>query len=153
TISLVAALGTLISGLSQPLLGRLFDQFGGRRVILVSLGLFGVATLFCALTFHLVFFLVVFGLVMSIAGSGASLTTTNALLSRWFQRQRAMVLSLSTAGASVGGLLLVPFAMAVLQRTNWRLTWVALGALILVVAIPIAWSFLRNDPIEMGLWP
>jgi len=153
TISLVAALGMLISGLSQPLLGQLFDRFGGRRVILVSLGLFGATTLLCALTFHLVFFLVVFGLVMSIAGSGASLTITNALLSRWFQRQRAMVLSLSTAGASTGGLLLVPFAMAVLQWTNWRLTWVALGALILVVALPMAWLFLRNDPTEMGLWP
>ena len=153
TISLVAALGMLISGLSQPLLGQLFDRFGGRRVVLVSLGLFGIATLLCALTFHLVFFLVVFGLVMSIAGSGASLTITNALLSRWFQRQRAMVLSLSTAGASTGGLLLVPFAMAVLQWTNWRLTWVALGALILVVALPMAWLFLRNDPTEMGLWP
>ena len=153
TISLVAALGFLINGLSQPLLGRLFDRFGGRKVILVSLALFGATTVLCALTFHLVFFLVTFGLLMSIAWSGASLTTTNALLSRWFQRQRAMVLSLSTAGASAGGLLLVPFAMSILQQTNWRMTWVALGALILVVALPLAWLFLRNDPTEMGLWP
>ena len=36
TISLVAALGLLINGLSQPLLGRLFDRFGGRRVILAG---------------------------------------------------------------------------------------------------------------------
>ena len=50
TISLVAALGFLINGLSQPLLGRLFDQFGGRRVILISLALFGATTVLCALT-------------------------------------------------------------------------------------------------------
>lgn len=153
TISLVAALGFLINGLSQPLLGRLCDRFGGRQVILISLALVGATTVLCALTFHLVFFLVIFGLLMSIAWSGASLTTTNVLLSRWFQRQRAMVLSLSTAGASAGGLLLVPLAMAILQQTGWRLTWVALGALILVIALPLAWLFLRNDPAEMGLWP
>jgi len=153
TISLAAAIGFLVNGLSQPWLGRLCDRFGGRQVILVSLALFGGTTVLCALTFHLVFFLVIFGLLMSIAWSGASLTTTNALLSRWFQRQRATVLSLSTAGASAGGLLLVPFAMYVLQRTDWRLTWVALGALIFVVALPLAFLFLRNDPTDMGLRP
>jgi MFS family permease len=89
---------------------------------------------------------VVFGVIMSIAWSGTSLTTTSALLSRWFQRKRATVLSLSTAGASAGGLLLVPLAMTVLQWTNWRMTWVALGVLILVVGMPLAFFFLQDDP-------
>ena len=63
------------------------------------------------------------------------------------------MLSLSTAGASAGGLLLVPFAMYVLQRTDWRMTWVALGTLIFVVAWPLAYFFLRNDPTDLGLLP
>jgi MFS family permease len=40
-ISLVAAIGSLINGFSQPLLGQIFDTFGGRKVILVSLAIFG----------------------------------------------------------------------------------------------------------------
>jgi MFS family permease len=91
--------------------------------------------------------------LMSIAWSGTSLTTTSALLSRWFQRRRATVLSLSTAGASAGGLLLVPMAMAVLQQTDWRMTWVALGGLVLVVALPLAFVFLRDYPTDLGLLP
>jgi Major Facilitator Superfamily/AAA domain len=120
TISLVAAIGSLINGFSQPLLGQIFDTFGGRKVILVSLAIFGGTTLLLALTFNIVFFIVIFGLLMSMASSGTSLTITSALLSRWFQRKRATVLSLSTAGASAGGLLLVPLAMYVLQRTGRR---------------------------------
>jgi MFS family permease len=100
-----------------------------------------------------VFLILVFGVLMSIAWSGASLTTTSALLSRWFQRRRATVLSLSTAGASAGGLLLVPLAMAVLQWTDWRMTWVVLGGLVLVVAWPLAFVFLRDDPTDLGLLP
>jgi MFS family permease len=153
TVSLAAALGFLVNGLSQPFVGQLFDTLGGRKVILASLAMFGVATILLALTFHIVFLIAVFGIIMSIAWSGASLTTTSALLSRWFQRRRATVLSLSTAGASAGGLLLVPLAMYVLQRSDWRMTWVVLGALVLVVALPLAFVFLQDDPIDLGLLP
>jgi MFS family permease len=153
TISLAAALGFLVNGLSQPFVGRLFDTLGGRKVILASLAMFGVTTILLALTFHILFLILVFGGLMAIAWSGASLTTTSALLSHWFQRRRATVLSLSTAGASAGGLLLVPLAMAVLQRTDWRITWVALGGLVLVVAWPLAFVFLRDDPTDLGLLP
>jgi MFS family permease len=143
TISLAAAIGFLVNGLSQPFLGRLYDRCGGRRVIVASLALFGVGTICLSLTFNALFFILLFGLGLSIAWSGASLTTTNALLTRWFQRQRATVLGLSTAGASAGGLLLIPLATSLLDRTDWRLTWVALGALILVLALPLA----------LGAWP
>jgi MFS family permease len=153
TISLVAALGSLVNGFSQPLLGQIFDTFGGRKVILVSLAIFGGTTLLLALTFNILFFILIFGLLMAMASSGTSLTISSALLSRWFQRKRATVLSLSTAGASTGGLLLVPFAMYVLQRTDWRMTWVALGTLIFVVAWPLAYIFLRDDPTDLGLLP
>jgi MFS family permease len=153
TISLAAAIGFLVNGLSQPFLGRLFDTFGGRKVIVASLAVFGITTVLLALTSHIVFLIVVFGGIMSIAWSGASLTTTSALLSRWFHRQRATVLSLSTAGASAGGLLLVPLAMYVLQQAGWRMTWVALGVLVLVVALPLAWCYLRDDPADLGLLP
>ena len=153
TISLAASLGFLVNGLSQPFVGRMFDTLGGRRVILASLATVGIMTIFLALTFHILFLILVFGVLMSIAWSGASLTTTSALLSRWFRRQRTTVLSLSTAGASAGGLLLVPLAMTILQRTDWRLTWVALGVLILIVAWPLAFFFLQDDPTDLGLLP
>jgi len=58
TISLVAAVGFLINGLCQPLLGQLCDTCGGRKVILVSLAIFGGTTLLLALTFNIVFFIV-----------------------------------------------------------------------------------------------
>lgn len=153
TISLAASLGSLVNGLSQPFLGRLCDRLGGRYVILVSLATIGSGMLLLATTFHILFLIAIFGVVMSIASSGASLTVSNALLSRWFRRQRATVLSLSTAGASAGGLLLVPLAMAVLQWTDWRLTWAILGAIVLLVALPLAYAFLRDDPAHLGLLP
>lgn len=57
------------------------------------------------------------------------------------------------AGASLGGLTLVPFGMFLLQATSWRVTWAALGLIILVLALPMVYFFIRNDPADMGLQP
>jgi len=153
TISLAAALGALISGLSQPFVGRLYDRLGGRRLILVCLLVSGLATALLALTYHVVFLILVFGVVMSIAQAGSSLTTTSALLSKWFHRKRATAMALTTAGASVGGALLVLLTDYLISLVGWRLTWSILGLLILVLVVPPVWFLLRDDPEEMGLRP
>ena len=45
TVSLAAALGFLVNGLTQPFLGHLFDRLGGRKVILTGLVVTGLATI------------------------------------------------------------------------------------------------------------
>ena len=107
-ISFAAALGFLVNGLTQPLLGGLYDRFGGRKVIVISLVIYGLATAALSLTFHLVFLAFMFGVVSSVALSGASLNNTGALLTKWFHRKRATAIGLNAAGLSLGGLLLVP---------------------------------------------
>ena len=153
TISLAAASGFLINGITQPFLGHLFDRIGGRRVIVVGLVLIGIFTLLLSLTFHIIFMLVVFSFLLSTALSGPSLTNTMALISKWFKRRRATAISINTVGTSIGGLILVPFAMYFLQATGWRMTWLILGLLILLLAVPLALLFIRENPEALGLLP
>ena len=153
TISLAAASGFLINGITQPFLGHLFDRIGGRRVIVVGLVLIGIFTLLLSLTFHILFMLIVFSFLLSTALSGPSLTNTMALISKWFKRRRATAISINTVGTSIGGLILVPFAMYFLQATGWRMTWLILGLLILLLAVPLALLFIRENPEALGLLP
>ncbi|MDE2843504.1 MAG: MFS transporter [Chloroflexota bacterium] len=153
TISFAAALGFLVNGLTQPFMGQLLDRFGGRRVIVSSLAIFGVATVALSLTFHYLYLIFLFGIVSSIALSGMSLNNTGTLLSRWFRRRRATVVGLNASGLSAGGLILVPLGMYLLQSTNWRLTWVAFGVAILVLSVPLAFFFLKDDPRDLSLSP
>ena len=92
-------------------------------------------------------------MVTSVALSGSSLSTTGALLSKWFRRRRATAVGLNASGASLGGLILVPFSMYLLQATNWRVSWAVLGLLVLGLAVPLGFLFLRDDPAKMGLLP
>ena len=154
TISSVAALGAIVGGAAQPFLGYAFDRVGARKVIVTSLVVVGLATAALGLTFNFIFLLLVFGFVTSISNSGAALAR-GALLARWFVRKRATVVSVGAVGTSAGSLLLVPFAMFLLQATggNWRITWAALGLIILVLAVPLGLLFIRDDPSKVGLKP
>ena len=153
TLSLAVGTGFLVNGLTQPFFGHFFDRFDGRKVILWGLVLLGLSTVLLSLTFHFLFLFFMFGFVVSIAMSGASTTNTMSLLGKWFRRKRATAMSLNVVGGSLGGLLLIPFGMYLLQATNWRVTWVAFGIFVLLLAVPLAYVFLRNDPAEVGLQP
>lgn len=143
----------LVNGLTQPLLGHLFDKFDSRKVILVSLLLVGLGTAGLSLTFHYLFLVFLFSFVLSTAVSGVSEGTLGPLLARWFLRRRTTVLGLLVAGGALGGLTLIPFSAYLVELVDWRVSWIALGAIITVLALPLGFIFLRNSPVQMGLQP
>ena len=150
TISIAASVGFFANALTQPFLGRMFDWLGGRRVLLISMIVFGLATVLLSLTFHFLFLVFLFGVVTGIASSGTSLGNTMALVSRWFRRRRGTVTGINATGLAAGGFLIVPFAAYMLQATNWRITWAILGLLVLGLGVPLSYLFLRDDPSQMG---
>ncbi len=153
TISMAIAIGWLVNGASQPFLGRLYDRFGGRRTISISLVVLGAGTMLLSRTNSVWFLILVYGVVMSVAAGGASLVTIHALLARWFYRRRGQVLSISTAGASAGALVLAPFAAYLILVVGWRMTWTVMGAMILLLAVPLAFLMIRDDPADIGEQP
>lgn len=152
TISAAAALGVLVNGVSQPFFGQIFDRTGGRKMVLISLVVLGSATAMLALTFHILFLAFMFGIVASMAQSGPALSNTAALMSRWFKRKRATAISINSAALSLGGLVMVPFSMYLLQATNWRVAWIGLGIVVLA-SLPMAYFFLHERPSKRGLFP
>ena len=178
-ISAVIGLGTLVNALTQPFLGRLYDHYGGRVVISASLLVLGLSTIFLALTgsygpefsipiginliffsYHLfdltnslLFLFIIYSVIMSTASSGVSLVTVHAMLSKWFYRKRGIMLSVATAGTSFGGLLLTPFAGFLILASDWRVAWIAMGAFVLLLALPLSLIIMRDDPSEVGEIP
>ena len=153
SLSLAIAIGWLLNGLSQPFIGRLYDRLGGRTVITLSLVVLGGSTMLLSQTNSLWFLVLVYGVVMAVATGGASLVTIHAVLARWFFRRRGTALSLSTAGASAGTMILAPFTAYLILWAGWRTSWIVLGAMILVLAVPVSYLIIRDDPADMGEAP
>ena len=152
TISVAFAIGWLANGITQPLIGRIYDRYGARLVISVSLLVVAACAMVLSGTNSLWFLIVVYGVVMSVAAGGASLVTVHAVLAKWFYRRRGMAMSIATSGASAGALVLAPFTAYLILWAGWRMTWGVLGAVVLL-GVPMALLLIRDDPRDVGEVP
>jgi MFS family permease len=75
------------------------------------------------------------------------------LLARWFVRRRTLVLGLVASGSSIGGAVLIIFSGFLVELVDWRMSWITLGVIVAVLALPLGFIFLRNNPAQMGLQP
>jgi MFS family permease len=153
TVSLPAAIAILMNGLFQPCVGQLVDRFGPRRVITLSLLLLACSTAAIGAATGIWYLTIVYGVLFALGMSGAGQVPHTTLVAHWFVRQRGRVMGFVNAGGSVGQLLIIPASMALLLWTDWRTTYLVLGAILLLGSLPLSMLILRNDPRDVGLLP
>ena len=85
--------------------------------------------------------------------SASALIPATTLVTRWFQRRRAMALSLASTGLSLGGVVLTPLCAFMVERLGFTLAAPLMGVMFLLGVIPVAWIWLRPNPESMGLLP
>ena len=147
------AIGRLMNGVTQPIIGYLFDRFNSRKVILTCVIATGLATASLYWTSHYWHVIFLFSFVLSIAMGGASLTILWPLAARWFVKRLGLALGLLTAATPLGSTLLAPIAGLFSSQYSWQAGWLALAAIVLFVALPVGLKFLRNWPSDIGLKP
>ena len=152
-LSAVASAGWLANGLSQPLFGSLADRVGGRMVVTLSMVVMGLGVVAMGLSPSIWVMAFFYATVVSFAMGGTLFAPAVAVMVRWFRRKRGTAIAVLTAGASVGGMLLVPFMAYLLVLTSWRVTWITIGVIMILVAAPLLFLVVRNHPSEMGLEP
>jgi len=82
--------------------------------------------------------------------SGAAL---NAIVAKWFDRDRPMAIALAFNGASVGGVLFVPIWVYLIRSIGFPSAALVVGGCMVAVVAYLSVRFLSNSPDEMGLAP
>jgi MFS family permease len=135
----------MIAACSPPL-GYLLDRVGARRVILPCVTVFGCTFASLALlTPHLWHLYATFAILGAVGNGTAHLAYTRAV-STWFVRRRGMALALVMTGGAVGAMVLPPVAQALIQSLGWRGAFAVLGAMVLVVGLPVVVPLIREKP-------
>jgi MFS family permease len=152
-ISFAFTLQNLAAALFAPLTGRLIDRFGARKVILPGTAVFGVMLLSSRLLGSKLWYFYVFFAVLGIIQGCTSPVSYSVVVSHWFNRRRGLGLGLMMLGIGLGAIV-VPFAaQRLIAMFGWRAAYAICGCAVLVIALPIATMFLRNDPKDKGLLP
>lgn len=144
-----AALGYSLSWLLllvfSPLFGRLSDRWGARLVVPIGGGLLAVALLLTGRADSLWQYYAAFG-VLGAAGIAAIQTPAAALVNRWFVKSRGAALGVVAAGASASAIVFYPLNAWLIATFGWRTAFGIFGALVGVVAVPLAALLYRDPP-------
>jgi MFS family permease len=151
SLSGAAALSLLLLGAAGPIVGWLADRWGPRRVILLSTIVLGAGTLLTAGVTELWHVYVTAGVLMGLGSGGAGLSTGAAVAARWFEARRGLVMGLVGGALSAGQLIIVPLAVWLTLSYGWRESFVWLGGLLLVIALPLTFFLIRDEPSQTGI--
>lgn len=142
----------LVLGVTAPLVGKLTDKYGPRRVILAGGLITGVGLMLLGLTSS-VWQLYLLYAVVGIGLSGAGVVPVSAAVSRWFTRRRGLAMGIAIAGIALGAFLLVNFTHRITVNFGWQWAFFGLGLLSFILIIPGTWLVMKTRPQDMGLLP
>jgi len=126
--------------------GWLTDRYGPKPVF-ISIGVFSFIGL--ALTsqvselWHL---FLSYSLLVAI-GTGPTYAVSSSIATRWFPRRRGIALGIVSSGVGLGSILVAPVAAYLIADYGWRMSYLIIGIVALIVMIPLS-LLLKRSPGE-----
>lgn len=137
TISMTVTACTLGVALAAPLMGRLADALGRKRVIVLSALTLAAATLLSASSGSLAA-LLFWRFVQGIATPGVFSVTTAYVHDEWPRSRAASAISAYVSGTIVGGFSGRAIVGFITERWGWHWAFLALGFISLSIALYLA---------------
>lgn len=152
-VSTLYAAGTLIGSLALATVGRQIDRRGSRLMTTVIAVVFGLACIYMgtvqgALTLGLGF------VMIRMLGQGSLGLVSQNVINQWWVARRGTIMGLSGMFNSLLGLGLFPVLINwMIPQIGWRLSYMALGVMLLLLMAPLGYLFIRENPEQYGLLP
>ncbi len=135
---------TLAVFLMGPVVGIAADRFGARRVAIVSVVLFSLTFAGFALTNGSLPLFYANWAIMAALGAGTLPITWTRGVNSFFVANRGLALGLSLMATGLCGFVAPRLAEFLIQTQGWRVAYLAIAALPLLIALPIALLFFRE---------
>ena len=152
TVSGIYSAATLTAGFLLFFVGRLIDRNGSRKMAVIVSVLLAVACLFNSFVTSLVMLFIGFFFIR-LLGQGSMALISNSLIPQWFVKKRGRALSIAAIGGLVSSAAFPLLNVWLIDAFGWRMSWLVLGAIILVLFTPLALFLIQNSPEDMGLLP
>jgi MFS family permease len=146
------SLCTVVAVFASLVIGKLIDIWDVR-----ILGTFTVVVCFFVLLgmsamdayWQLLLLCVLAGMVV-VAGTRL---LASVVIANWFTAKRGLAVSIALSGSGAGGVILSPVVSALITSVGWRMAFVVLAFICLVLGLPLIVAFFRNKPADKGLEP
>lgn len=141
---MVAMLGWAAGALA---FGKLADDHGSRPVVLIGIALMAAGFAGMGVSANVWQISLSYGVLVGLAMGACSLVIMSLLVSKHFTASRGLAVAVIQTAPPMSPLLFAPVLYFLIRSYDWRTAALAASALLLVVALPLAWLGAR-DPAD-----
>ncbi|QZE12822.1 MFS transporter [Halosquirtibacter laminarini] len=155
-------IGTLLSALCLPIIGKIYDRIGVRKVMLTATFTLAMMQLLLSYTTEvsqligggvlLWVYLVMIFFSIRIMGQGTMALVSRAMIMKWFDKKRGIANAVSGTMVSVGFSIAPSLLLILLYHYGWISSYRILALSLLVIFV-LVFFFYADAPAEYGLYP
>ncbi len=142
---------SLANAAANPPCGLLIDRFGVRRVLIPSLVLAGLFLCALGLFVNELWQLVLGLFLVSVGGIATNSISFTRTITAWFDRRRGLVIGIVSGATGLGVAIFPSWTAQIINIFDWRVGFIFLGLVFLIVLVPAVGLLMRNDPADVGL--
>lgn len=142
TTSAAASLAQIFMAIAAPIVGNMVDRFGARFLLSSGLAAVGGGVMLAAGAHTPWQFYLAYSIIAGIGFGTAATHVVSTIVSLNFTERRGLAVGIATAGATGGQLVVIPILARVLDYTDWRTSYVAIGIVALALA-PVVFLLIR----------
>jgi MFS family permease len=153
TASLAPTINMILMGICGPIAGSFIVKYGAKRALVLGniVGCIGFTMLF--LQSHLWELFVAQGILLGAGAGFGGLLASTTVLNNWFIKKRRLALSIFLGSGGLGGIVMGPLIMYLIDAIGWRHTYLVIALLVLVTSVVLPALFVKNRPQDLGQVP
>ena len=145
------SLSMVLHGVLGIVTGGFTDRFGPRMVMTLCGFILGLGYFLMSQTSTIWQLYLFYGVIVG-TGMGGAFVPLTSTVARWFVKRRSMMTGIVLTGIGIGSLIAAPVAHWLVSMYDWRLSYVILGSMVLLIVVLSA-QFLRRDLTQVGHLP
>lgn len=146
-ITFVLAIISLVSIVAFPVVGRVMDVFGARRVLLIGNVAFAASIALVSQVQNNLFAFYALYALIGITGAIPCTAMFSKVISEWFDERRGLMLGISAGiGNGVGATVMPIVAATLLPVIGWQASYAAIGLIVFVIGFPTLYFLLKDAP-------
>ena len=152
-ISACLTLLVAATAISLPFIGRFVDKYGSRLILFPSLVIFALCLAAIPTFVSELWQLTLIFLLIGTIAAGTNSVPYMPVLSAWFFKYRGLAIGISIAGIGLGYAYVPLLLQYLIDNAGWRYGYYALSGIVIFIAFPLVYFFLKESPADMGLKP
>ena len=153
-ISLGFSINILMYALGGLVSGRLLDRMAPRWIMTIgacvaALGFISTGFVHTPGQLYLTY-----GVLGGIGSAGIGVVVNSSSVGKWFVRHKGLAIGVASIGIGFGTMVLTPVAGYIVENYHWRIGFIFLGVIVLVVGVLVSQVLMgRSRPEEYGMLP